>query len=212
MGMLKLILAVVGASITSLFATNEESNIVTELPDGEIQGVDSDYLNLYTDTTMLPFNGTGVFAKYAIPINSILCEYRGPVIKSKDFEGKSWVDFSKSFGIDIPGTGERGVILGQGLCSLINDCAWIADNSYYEDPDVLMALLNTPEDVNNQQLTFQTYPGTSYNAKSFVISPNKVFVVSTREIVAGEEIYYPYGKDYWKTRLENLYGSISSIT
>ena len=31
--------------------------------------------------------------------------------------------------------------------------------------------------------------------------PGKLFVVSTRDIKAGEEIFYSYGYDYWRGRV-----------
>ena len=59
---------------------------VNSITQREIQAVDSDYLVIETKPTSLPHAdeiGLGVFAKYNIPANEIICEYRGIVIDSK---------------------------------------------------------------------------------------------------------------------------------
>ena len=53
--------------------------------DKTLDATDSDYLFIETRDTSLPHAdkiGLGVFAKYDIPKDEIICEYRGPIIEN----------------------------------------------------------------------------------------------------------------------------------
>lgn len=147
-----------------------------------IPAIDSDYLYLYTAPSTLPIEGIGmgVFARYAIPAGTILCEYRGPIIASH-------VTYQSNKVFEVAGLDGLGYkIIGTNICAYINDCAMVTYKYSREDLDAIFSQPNYD--------TIPTYPNTSYNARYDQFSKGKIFIVSNRDIAQDEEIFYSYGK------------------
>ena len=146
-----------------------------------IEAMDSDYLSLFVENSSNPnIPGDGVYARYDIQPNSIICEYRGAVVPRGTLLGSD-----KLMGVTGP-TGQEMTIVGLDpptICSLLNDCAMIFNTSYSE---------KELEDFYMND-SIPTYPGTSYGAVAKHMN-SKIFYVSIRHISAGEEIFVPYGR------------------
>ena len=147
-----------------------------------IPALDSDYLYLYTAPSTLPIPniGVGVFARYNIPPNTILCEYRGPVIAAE-------ITYRSDKIFEVAGLDGMGYkIIGTNICAYINDCAMITHNYSRAELDNIF--------IHPDYDAIPTYPSTSYNARFEQSFRGKIFIVSTREIAEGEEVFYSYGK------------------
>ena len=158
-----------------------------------IVGYESDYLVLYTNTSTLPLKsvGIGVFAKYDIPENEIICEYRGVAI---DPEHRLKVPSDKYFYIRTA-NGQPYALLGNSLCSLINDAAHIVQ----EDAEGDITIPYTEQQLDQFEQSsdadvLPTYANYRYNAQYIQANTGKIFIVSLVNITAGEEIFYSYGK------------------
>ena len=160
-----------------------------------IAACDSDYLLLFRKQSTLPIenSGEGVFAKADIPANTIICEYRGPLINSKDSPRVKGND--KLFavtGVD----GEKYEILGENVCAYINDCSAVLKRPY-----AIEEFVEFSKDTSDKDPGIACFDGYSYNAMA-VSNNGKMFVAANRIINAGEEIFYPYSWGYWKNRLK----------
>ena len=159
---------------------------------GTIDGWDSDYLFLSVQQSTLPIHtaGEGVFAKLDLEANDIICEYRGVAIDPV-FEQHFVSD--KFFNVRTnDGTDWR--LIGQSVCSKINDAAAILTYN----SSGLLSVPYTFEDIQrfddmNIVEAIPTFPGYEYNARSFAQGNGKIFVVATKNIRKGEEIFYAYG-------------------
>ena len=159
------------------------------IPNGHdgITAVDSDFLLLYKSDSKLPVAsaGQGVFAKYNIPAKSILCEHRGPVIETKDFH-KVFED-DKTFSFHGP-DGKDYELLANNICAFANDCT-AATQEPLSDDDLLSLNKNITPGLGG----ISCIDGFQYNSKSIISDSGKVFIVSTREILKDEEIFFSYG-------------------
>ena len=158
----------------------EEYNI----HDGEkvIETIHSDFLLIYVNKSTIENGGNGVFAKILIPNNSIICEYRGPVVKNSDQPKLPYND--KYFGIDF--AGKKYSIIGENVCSIINDCSNSIEMLKQNN-----TLLNENDDPS------QCYENLSYNSVALAMG-SKIFIVSNRDILPNEEIFFSYQWEYWK--------------
>jgi hypothetical protein len=145
--------------------------------------LDSDEMNLFTAPSLLPGGiGMGIFAKYDIPPDTILCEYRGPTyplnatIQSDKWSSVLLVNdlFWKSIGV--------------GYCSIINDPSLIQPYAIEE-----LERFYDPQSQSQSQEEIPLHPGFSTNVARAGNGP-KSFVVSSRFIHAGAELFYQYGK------------------
>lgn len=150
--------------------------------DNVIQATDSDYFFLYQMKSSIPLDiGAGVYSKIDILPNEIICEYRGPIIdhtipyySNKKFQ-------------TVGGDGKQYTIIGDTICSMINDPVLIVGNNYTAEE--IEYFKSSPDfDV------IPTYPGLTYNAKHTTTAMGKVFIYSTTLIPANTEIFFPYGK------------------
>jgi len=161
---------------------NDDKIMYNNEYDGNIHAIASDNFFLYTNVSSLPsskYNGLGVFAKRSISKNSIICEYKGDIV---DHLQKPYIKHFKQIK-----TGDSNkYILGYGVCSLVQDCS----NAY----SLLMTNISSIEDENDQS----SCEGFSYNARVIIIG-SKIFIVSNRNILPNEEIFYSYSWEYWKS-------------
>jgi len=148
-----------------------------------IESIDSDFLLVYINKSNIENGGNGVFAKKLIPKNSIICEYRGPIINNSDQSKLPYND--KYFGIEF--AGEKYSILGESMCAIINDCS-----NAIEILKQNSTLLN-----ENDNDPSECYENLNYNAVALAMG-SKVFVVSSRDIVPNEELFFSYQWLYWK--------------
>ena len=151
--------------------------------DSIIEIIHSDFLMLYTDRSNIENGGNGVFAKEFIAKNSIICEYRGPVINSSDESKLPYND--KYFGIKIKS--KNFSVLGENICAFINDCSNAIEKLRQNN-----TLL-----YENDHDQSECYENLSYNAVALAIG-SKIFVLSSRDIFPNEEIFYSYKWPYWK--------------
>lgn len=124
--------------------------------------------NLYIEDSQLKNSGLGVYTNDDIPENTIIDEYRGELIESFDFVSNPY-----SFTILQPDK-ENNI---KGL---------------FIDPSKLprcyMAM------INDASLETKFTNNCDFEPD---IENKKVYVVSTRDIGAGEELFVSYGEDYW---------------
>ncbi len=147
-----------------------------------IYAVDSDYLALYQKQSSLPIDiGYGVFAKVDIPAGEIICEYRGPTIDATTPHYSN-----KKFRTRVLQNPEQNII-GDTICSMINDCVLISGANYTMD-DVETFKACDREDC------IPTYPGFAYNAGYTHTALGKVFIYAKTPIPADTEIFFPYGR------------------
>ena len=144
-------------------------------------GYDSDYSFLYQKQSELPVAniGVGVFARYDIPANELICEYKGLIFPPNSYKGV------KNFRTSV--ANEELDIVGNTICAQINDCAWISNPNY-----TLNDLKTIIED--DRQDSIPTIPGFPYNARYHYTAMGKVLIYSTVPIMAHTEICYSYGK------------------
>ena len=130
----------------------------------DIAAVDSDYLMLYRAASTLPVLniGYGVFAKSDISKDSLICEYRGPVIAQKDVDRyhKS-TNNDKLFNVEGP-DGKSYHILGENICAYINDCTSIMNKSYTSAEVAFLDSLDKGD--KSMQSGAVCYAGHAYNA------------------------------------------------
>ena len=155
------------------------------LPDNdEINGIigfsDSDSFLLKTGSSSLPIEniGEGVFTKQIITQGGIICEYRGPMIASKDRDAYSNSNLRDKMISTRGPDGLSYVIIGQNICAKINDCTSILNKSY------------TQEEVNELDKTKKVpscFDGFSYNAKS-ISNPQTGNLISSYVIVISSRL------------------------
>lgn len=160
---------------------------------------DSDHFYLKADTTTLPnLNEWGLFARYDIPADQIICEYRGEIVypEHQDLNPDETRYFTTYL---IEKEGDEPVefsILGDTLCALINDAVHIFDTVDEETGQNTIPYtaeeLDAFEESGNYE-AIPTLPGFAYNANFTRSAIGKVFIVSTTFIPAGAEIFFPYG-------------------
>lgn len=162
-----------------------------------IAALDSEFLFLDVAPTSLPYEGggMGVFAKVSIPAGEILCEHRGAVLPAS-------VAYKSDYSFTITTAVHQSVnIIPQhgkmGICAFINDCVQVIGSNY------TAALLDEMERTYEPLLT---YPGFEWNATPVSTGMGKVFLVTTKEIPAGSEVFYFYGNAYWITRMRDPKG------
>ena len=159
---------------------------------------DSDDLLLYRNTSTLPIDvGSGLFARYDLPANVILCEPRGPLIQTSHFieATKKFRDRGESFpnpydkALEINGpNGEELQMITTNICGYFNDCIHIVGKMFTLEEFIQFEL-------RKKQLS--CYEGFDYNAQALGLG-SKVFITTSRPILAGEEIFYPYSWSYWR--------------
>jgi len=160
---------------------------------------DSDYFYLYEDSTTLPFlNEWGVFAKYDIPAGEIICEYRGQIVLPEhQIHFPDETRYFDTYLIEEAGGEEYDyTIVGNTICSLINDAVHVFSSVDSETGVGTIPYSTAELDAFEESDEFgilPTLPGFAYNANYTRTALGKVFIVSTRMIAAGEEIFYPYG-------------------
>jgi hypothetical protein len=150
----------------------------------QVNATDSDYFLLYTKKSSLPIDGIGlgVYAKDTIYNNNIICEYRGPIISEVDKKKFPYND--KFFTVEVDDKGYS--ILGEGICSYINDCS----NS-------LQLLLSNDTLVYESNDPSKCYDNYNYNARAIGLG-YKVFIIASRDIQPNEEIFFSYSWNYWR--------------
>jgi hypothetical protein len=149
-----------------------------------IPALDSDFLFLEVKPSLLPVPGIGdgVFATSDIPAGEIICEFRGPIV-----DDDIAIDSNK--GYNIVHDGKKKKILGNTICSMINDCAAIYGAKYTAED-----IKRFKESDDFFESVIPPYDGYRYNAKGWWTVTGKVFVISTELIKAGTEICFSYGK------------------
>lgn len=178
----------------------QEADVVVgqRTKDGAIIAVDSDFAFMETKPNSLPPEanaGLGVFVKVTVPASEILCEYRGAIVSTNvQYESDHIYNAKTSTNeiIQIIPDMERPI------CSYINDCV-VATPDGYTDSEV--------DAIERGEMKLKVYPGYSHNAQALVTKMGKVFIISTKEIPAGTEVFYEYGNTYWLPRLRQIDGT-----
>eukprot|EP01041_Mallomonas_annulata_P005251 gene5251-10505_t len=189
-------------TISSLIPNPQNEN--NDINQQTVSAVDSDYLSIEKRPSQLPIStaGDGVYAKVLLLKGSIICEYRGPIIADKDFLSLAKND--KMFSIIGPDN-EKYHIVGENICAYINDCTASLDRVY---SNTEVETIESSDTSGSSGVS--CFPGYSYNAVALSHNQSgKLFIVADRDILPGEEIFYPYGWAYWKRRIiENSMATI----
>ena len=166
-------------NIENSYGDNNNQNI--------IEAVDSDYLSIYTSQSTIPVEGGGygVFAKRYIPERVVICEYRGPIIDLDYTPNRRLPYNDKYFGFEFKN--KEYMVLGKDVCSMINDCS-----------NAIILLNNNGTLINEENDPSECYENLSYNARAVYIG-SKIFIMSTRAVFPGEEIFFSYSWRYWKS-------------
>lgn len=137
--------------------------------------------------SLIPNAGSGVFALQTIPKNTVLGEYSGKIVTyADDF------DFTYAFGV-----GKNKVVIGDTILAYIND---IID----------FRPLNRKETRNFDNHILPEYD-LKYNCDWKINRKlQKVYVITTKPIKLGDELYINYGNDYW-TQMFNTNGYLHSL-
>lgn len=163
--------------------------------EGVIPATDSDFLFLEIKKSILPphvKSGLGVFAKFDIPVNEVLCEYRGAVVPiNAEFEypDPDYIYASRTY------TNDMVYVLPNKdklICAFINDCV-------NADPDAYTS--SELEAVAAGKAALKTHPGYSHNAGTSYTKMGKILIMSATNISAGSEVYLDYGPGYWLQRI-----------
>jgi hypothetical protein len=87
-------------------------------------------------------------------------------------------------GLDLQINGKMYTILGDNICSMINDCANIVDRQ---------RIIDSSTGAEDRTVEFLPYANYSYNV-NFLGHLGKQFAVSSRNIKQNEEIFVAYGR------------------
>lgn len=122
---------------------------------------------LLVKKSQLPKAGKGLFTTKAIEKNTAIIEYKGEIIDWKEYEKRVAED-------------------KDGYLFFINKKRCI---DAFDTPQHKARYANDAAGISR-------VPGLKNNAK-YEVTDNKCFIVSTRKIEAGEEIFVTYTKEYW---------------
>jgi hypothetical protein len=147
------------------------------LPAGAI---DSDYLSTFVGPSLLGV-GSGLFAKFDIPPGEIICEYQGPTYRYGEHPVSD--KLSHLYTVD----NQHYVSVGVAPCSISNDASNIAGRTYTAAE--YQAIYDSP-----RYDSIPTLPGFSQNSAKIGEVNHKCFVIAIKEIPAGAEILYSFGK------------------
>lgn len=124
-------------------------------------------MSLIVKTSLLPGAGKGLFTKKPIKKNAKVIEYKGEIIDWKEYEKRVKED-------------------KDGYLFYINKKRCI---DAYSTPEHKARYANDAQGLSRVK-------GLKNNAV-YEIFDDQCFIVSTRNIEAGEEIFVSYSKDYW---------------
>ena len=144
---------------------------------------DSDLLYLEIKDSTIKDSGKGVFAKKKFERGDLLCEYRGVMLRGPTVGTDTTRD------LHLTGT-DLIIRAEQCAASYVNDCI---DFRKY-----------TIEETRNYVITRELLlaKGCSYNC-AYVHVTGKMFVVATKNIEIGDELFVSYGNNYWAGKLFN---------
>jgi hypothetical protein len=163
---------------------------------------DSDYFYIYKDITTLPhLDEWGVFAKYDIPANEIICEYRGQIVYPEHAESHPGENrYFDTYLVPVADATEEDLmefsIRGNTICSLINDAVLVLGDIDGTTGAPVSPYTHAELDAFEESGEYEALPlvpGFAYNANYTRSALGKIFIVSTKPIPAGTEIFYPYG-------------------
>ena len=138
----------------------------------------------------LPGAGMGLFARHRIPAGAIICEYHGLTYRYQTYLNDGTLQASDKLSSLLEVDGEQFISVGEGPCALANDAVWFSDRVYSDEEMHQMFQVSVMLDV------IPRVPGFEYNAyrTGQEFSDHKSFLRALKDIPAGAEILYPYGK------------------
>lgn len=153
---------------------------------------DSDYLDLCVKPSTLPDKsvGMGLFTSRDFEENEILGEYRGPVLLSKEIGSESLEKLLENER-NLLQVNEKVAILGRSIVSFANDCVNFQKDKYLSEEYAKWL----------EKRWFPNHVGCEYNAR-LQINGNKAFLTTTAPIPMGNEVFFDYGFEYWKSFYE----------
>ncbi|CAD8083904.1 unnamed protein product [Paramecium primaurelia] len=145
----------------------------------------SDYLQLFTKPSTIPNSGLGVFAKNDLTKGQILVEYRGKIINAKYSWAQCFMLEDRMLQIN-----EKYSVIGRSLSSRFNDI-------------VRFGLLTPMEE---QSLNFGVFPIHEHLKHNVELSikHDKAFLVASKNVKAGEELFFDYSFSYWKSFYDQM--------
>jgi len=135
-------------------------------------------MSLQVKPSTIPDSGKGLFTKTAIKKGEIVIEYTGEIVTWKTCQKRN--EEQEGFG---------------GYYFFISEKRCI--DAQYD----LKALARYANDAAG----FSRIPGIRNNCRYEVIK-NKAYIVASRNIKPGEEIFVAYGRDYWNALKKNGLG------
>jgi hypothetical protein len=169
-----------------LIAATEEKLFLPESSNLSPSHSDLLFLEIKESTLPVPNIGLGVFATEDIPSGELLCEFSGySYNKESSQQELSPTQLIRYLKVDFEG--EIISVIGDNVCSYINDCSWI------DNPDLS---LKEVQNIYNESLAHNipTLPGYSYNARLRRTRLKKILIYSSTRIKAKTEICFFYGK------------------
>lgn len=139
-------------------------------------------MNLIVKTSLIPGAGKGLFTKNAIKKGEIVVEYTGEIVSWKTCQKRN--EEQEGFG---------------GYYFYISEKRCI--DAQYD----LKALARYANDAAG----FVRITGVKNNCRYEVIK-NRAYIVASRNLKPGEEIFVAYGKDYWNALKKNGLGPASN--
>lgn len=131
--------------------------------------------NLFLDKSTLPNAGKGLYTKVDIAKGEKIVEYKGEII--------TWKECEKRFGEDEGGY------------------------AFYVNSKHCIDAFFTPQHLAryaNDARGLSRIKGLTNNAVYETMKDKKVFIVSTKKIPAGAEIFVSYGDEYWGAIREKI--------
>jgi SET domain-containing protein len=135
--------------------------------------------SLYVEDSKLPDAGKGLFTSSIIKRGDIIVEYTGDIITWKECQ-------------------RRNNAIKDGMGSYY---FYVNRNKCIDAQNHLDSMARYCNDANG----FSKIKGVRNNARFDVIK-GRVYIIASRNFKPGDEIYVPYGQEYWKIMSEGGFG------
>lgn len=136
-----------------------------------------------TRDSKIPNGGKGVFATQFIPKGTKICRYKGRIVSRNQYMNLIRREQDRGFEVATD-----NIIIGSNIGSNINDNVILGK---YD--------LEGTKKVFDDKSLFR-FADTTLNC-DFVRRDGKLFIYSTTDINAGDELYVDYGFNYWVPRM-----------
>ena len=146
--------------------------------------MDIDEFNFEVKESTIPDSGKGVFAKRDFKQGSIICEYKGVLMPIEQYK-RGMVGDDRSIGYN-----DKYQLVGypDNLGAYINDIVVFREYTVDELKKCI------------RENKYPMHEGKQYNC-DYLGKFNRIWVIATSDIEAGNELFASYGPDYWHARM-----------